>query len=177
MTDIQIIQGIKANSEIAFQYAINKYSKLIWHIVSIALKNVASIQDIEECVADVFVYLWQNTDKFDEYRGNMKSWLVTAAKGKSVDCFRKLSKSRETELNDEIVISSFDVVDEIISNETKREILCAINTLTEIDREIVIRKFYYQQKPKEIGFVLDMSAKQVKNRLYQARLKLHTSLN
>ena len=47
-----------------------------------------------------------------------------------------------------------------------------IKELEETDREIIIRRFYYGQKPKEIAVALDMQGKQVENRLYQTKLKL-----
>lgn len=68
MNDAQIIRGVKHSDEVAINYAINKYSKLMWRIVGAVLKNVASIGDVEECVADVFIYLWKNPDKFDAQR-------------------------------------------------------------------------------------------------------------
>lgn len=84
MNDIQIIRGVKGGNEAAINYAINKYSKLMWHIAGTVLKNVTSAEDIEECVADVFIYLWKNPHKFDEQRGNLKSWLSSVAKSKGI---------------------------------------------------------------------------------------------
>ena len=37
--------------------------------------------------------------------------------------------------------------------------------------------YYYDQKPKEIALAMDMSVKQVDNRLYQTKLKLRESLS
>ena len=53
----------------------------------------------------------------------------------------------------------------------------AINTLGEPDREILVRRYYYQQKPKEIALALNMTVKQVDNRLYQVKLKLREALS
>lgn len=65
MNDEKIIKAIKNCDEATIDYVITKYSKLMWSIASAILKNVASAQDVEECVADVFVYLWQNPEKYD----------------------------------------------------------------------------------------------------------------
>ena len=56
MNDRQIISGVRDSDEKAINFAIEKYSKLIWHISGVVLKNVSSAEDIEECVADVFAY-------------------------------------------------------------------------------------------------------------------------
>ena len=66
MSDVQIIDGIKNGNEAAMGYAMDKYSKLMWSLAATILVNAASAEDIEECVADVFVYLWQNHEKYQE---------------------------------------------------------------------------------------------------------------
>lgn len=69
------------------------------------------------------------------------------------------------------------VIDDILKEETRRTLIAVINALGEPDREILIRRYYYEQKPKEIALALDMSAKQVDNRLYQTKLKLREALS
>ena len=64
-----------------------------------------------------------------------------------------------------------------MKEETRNALIAAINALGEPDREILIRRYYYEQKPKEIALAMDMSAKQVDNRLYQTKLKLREALS
>ncbi|MGI6773253.1 MAG: sigma-70 family RNA polymerase sigma factor [Acutalibacteraceae bacterium] len=173
---MQIVDGIRQGSAKAIEYAINKYSKLIWHIAAAVLTNTAPVEDVEECVADVFVYLWQSYEKFDPERGSLKSWLSLVARSKAVDRFRAVSKSRETELNDNIELYEKSLLDDLIALEGRREIKEAINALTEPDREIIIRRYYFQQKPKEIALALNLTVKQINNRLYTAKLQLRKTL-
>lgn len=176
MNDIQIINGIKNQNETAFHYAVNKYSKLMWSIASTVLANTAADEDIEECVADVFVYLWQNHEKYDAQRGALKSWLSAIVKSKAINKYHQLLKKHELSLNDEIVMNEIAAIDDIMTAETKGELIAAINALGEPDREIIIRRYYYQQKLKEISFVLDIPVKQVENKLYRSKLKLRERL-
>lgn len=168
----QIIRGIRCGNETAINHAINRYSKLMWHIAATVLQNAATVEDIEECVADVFVYLWQNSDKYDEQRGSLKTWLSTAAKSRAINRYHQLSKKNVVSFDDEIMIGDIALIDEIVTAETKQELIAAINALTEPDREIIVRRYYYQQKLKDIGFILDMPVKQIENRLYRSKLKL-----
>ena len=49
----------------------------------------------------------------------------------------------------------------------KREGLrAALEGLTEEEREILLRRYVYQQKPKEMAVALALSVKQIENRLY-----------
>lgn len=68
------------------------------------------------------------------------------------------------------------IIDDILKEETRRALIAAINALGEPEREILIRRYYYEQKPKEIALALDMNVKQVDNRLYQTKLKLREAL-
>lgn len=68
-------------------------------------------------------------------------------------------------------------MDTVLETETRRALLAAIHALGEPDREILIRRYYYEQKPKEIALALDLSVKQVDNRLYQTKLKLRKTLS
>ena len=62
---------------------------------------------------------------------------------------------------------------QIISGE---ELLEAVSTLEEPDRQILIRRYEYGQKPREIALALGLSVKQVNNRLYRAKRKLRDLL-
>ena len=59
MNDKKIISAIEARDEQMLAFVVQKFSKLLWKIAASILINAASVQDVEECVADVFIYLWQ----------------------------------------------------------------------------------------------------------------------
>ena len=44
--------------------------------------------------------------------------------------------------------------------------------LEENEKELILRRYYYEQKPAEIAVALDLPKKQVENKLYYARQKL-----
>ena len=51
-----------------------------------------------------------------------------------------------------------------------------MDALEEPDREIIIRRYYRDEKPRAIARALDLPVKQVENRLYRAKAKLRASL-
>ena len=177
MNDERMITAIKNRSEAAINEVITKYSKLLWLVAGAVLNNIGSTQDVEECVADTFIYLWEHPEKYNPQRGKLKTWLSIIARTQAVNRCREIAKRNIVSLEDTAFIDQLGIVDTFLEAETRRALLAAVNALGEPDREILIRRYYYEQKPKEIALALDMSVKQVDNRLYQTKLKLRESLS
>lgn len=177
MNDERMITAIKNRSEAAINEVITKYSKLLWSVAGAVLNNIGSTQDVEECVADAFIYLWEHPEKYNPQRGKLKTWLSIVARTQAVNRCREIAKRNIVPLEDTDFIDQLGIVDTVLEAETRRALLAAVNALGEPDREILIRRYYYEQKPREIALALDMSVKQVDNRLYQTKLKLRESLS
>lgn len=176
MNDEKIITAIKNRNEAAIDETIIKYSKLLWSVAEAVLSHIGSVQDVEECVADTFIYLWEHPEKFDHQRGKLKIWLSIVARTQAVNRYREITKRNTLPLEDTDFIDQLSVVDAVLKAETRKALLAAVNALGEPDREILIRRYYYNQKPKEIALALDMSVKQIDNRLYQTKRRLREML-
>ena len=176
LNDEKIITDIKNRSEVAINEIITKYSKLLWSVAEAVLSHIGSVQDVEECVADTFIYLWEHPEKFDHQRGKLKTWLSIVARTQAVNRYREITKRNTLPLEDTDFIDQLRVVDAVLEAETRKALFAAVNTLGEPDREILIRRYYYNQKPKEIALALDMSVKQIDNRLYQTKRRLREML-
>ena len=176
LNDEKIITDIKNRSEVAINEIITKYSKLLWSVAEAVLSHIGSVQDVEECVADTFIYLWEHPEKFDHQRGKLKTWLSIVARTQAVNRYREITKRNTLPLEDTDFIDQLSVVDAVLEAETRKALLAAVNALGETDREILIRRYYYNQKPKEIALALDMSVKQIDNRLYQTKRRLREML-
>lgn len=176
MSDTDTVTAIQNRSEAAISEVINKYSKLLWSVAGAVLNNIGTPQDVEECVADTFIYLWQHPDKFDPRRGKLKTWLSIVARTRALDRCREIAKRNTVPLEEAVLTDQLGVVDDLLDADTRRALAAAVNALDEPDREILIRRYYYDQKPKEIALALNMSVKQVDNRLYRTKLKLRDAL-
>ena len=177
MTDITAITGIKNREERVINEVIVKYSKLLWLIAAAVLKNVGTEQDVEECVADVFIDLWENPDKYDAERGTLKSWLCMVARCKAIDRYRMLSKHSTVPLEGAMMVGRMGMQDALLQEETKRELVAAVNALADVEKDILIRRYYYEQKPREIAKALDLPLKQVENHLYRSKQKLRKAIS
>ena len=177
MNDERVITEIENRREYAINEVITKYSKLLWSIAGAVLNNIGSPQDVEECVADTFIYLWEHPEKYNSQRGTLKTWLSIIVRTQAVNRCREIARRNTVSLESTGFIEQLGIADSFVESETRRALLAAVNALGEPEREILIRRYYYDQKPKEIALALDMSVKQVDNRLYQTKLKLREALS
>ena len=172
MSDEKILLAISNKDEAVMSYVIQKYSKLLWKVASSVLVNVTSVQDVEECVAEVFIDFWLNPTRFDPRKGKLSSWLSMVTRSKAIDRYRRVVKKQEVPIEQEVIPYNAGLLTDIVTKEEEEKLLQCIGKLEETDRELVIRRFFYEQKPKEIAVALDMPKKQVENRLYKAKQTL-----
>ncbi|MCX4370620.1 MAG: sigma-70 family RNA polymerase sigma factor [Dysosmobacter sp.] len=170
MNDKKIISEIAAQNEQVLAFAVQKYSKLLWKIVAPILINAASAQDVEECVADVFIYLWQYPEKYDPDKAVLSSWLSLVARSKAIDRYRQIIKRKEISIGE--IIEECQEFNEVAADDEKERLDSYIDRLGENERDLIIRRYYYNQKPAEIAIALDIPKKKVENRLYYVRQKL-----
>lgn len=176
LKDEKIREAISRNRGEVMNRVIDQYSRLLWPIAAAVLKNVGSEQDVEECVADAFIYLWQYPEKFEPARGSLKSYLCLVVRSRAIDRFRRLTRQGELPLEEALLSVSADILEELVTRETRRELIAAVNALGEPGREILLRRYYYDQKPREIALALGMTVKQVDNSLYRSKRALRQAL-
>lgn len=169
MRDRAIIQSIIRQEAGVMNLLMDKYSRLLWSIVSAVLQNIGSEQDVEEVVADAFIYLWEHPQKFDSHRGTLKQFLCIVARSRALDRYRELSRKSTLPLEEALQACGLDLQEQYITAETHRELLDALKHLQEPGREILFRRYYYGQKPREIALALNLSVKQVDNALYRSK--------
>ena len=64
----------------------------------------------------------------------------------------------------------------LLAGERRAALNAAVDALAEPDREILLRRYYFGQKPREIAAALGLDKKQVDNRLYQTKRRLRASV-
>lgn len=173
MNELKTITAIREQNESVFESVIDRYSRLLWSIASAVLSQSGTEQDIEECVADAFIFLWNNSQRYDPNKGSLKTWLSIIVRSKALDRYRSLQKYQIVSL-DEAFAENIGVTDS--AEDINMELNSAISCLPLFDRDILIRRYYYEQKPKEIALALNLSVKQVDNSLYRSKQKLRRKL-
>ncbi len=172
MKEERIVNRIRNGDEQAIDAVMRRYARLLWSVAEGVLRGVASSQDMEECVADAFIKLWLEPEKFDPARGSLRLWLCMVVRSRALDRYREIRRREEQPINEDILSRSLNLEDRLLLEESKDKLREALALLPEQDRDIFLRRYAFEQKPKEIAAALGLPVKQVKNRLYLAKEKL-----
>ena len=176
MKDEEMIRGIRNRDGAAMAALMAAYTRLLWKVAGEVLCGAGGEADAEECIADVYIALWERPESFDPTRGTLKSWLCMTARCKAIDRYRALSRSRTVPI-DEVMEAVTDGVQEtVMREETCRELSEAVASLDEAERDIFLRRYEAGQKPRTIAKALGLTVKQVDNTLYRTKQKLRQIL-
>ncbi|WP_027399469.1 sigma-70 family RNA polymerase sigma factor [Anaerovorax odorimutans] len=176
MNDDQIILLLENSPSKGLEAAINQYGDLVkWITLKIIGNNQ---QDLEECVSDTFVRLWQSIHRFDKSKNiSLKNYLCGIARHTALDYRRKIGRSGDLLPLEEVELKiDTDIADEISNNINAEIIKSAIDSLPPPDKEIFIYRYYFYEKISDIAGRLSIDAKTVENKLYRGRKKLKTIL-
>ena len=176
MNDEKLAGILYSGDREAFSSIMEAYNKLLWVIVGGVLNGVGTSEDIEECISDVYVSLWRNPKAYNPSKGSLKTFIAVAAKRKALDRYRQLTRVKIVELDDAIHSTDDDLLEYIIQRELYNELYEAIRSLKEPDKEILIRRYFFDEKPSGIADKTSLPVKEVNNRLYQSKRKLREAL-
>ena len=103
-TDAEIITRIHSGDEDAVALLYDRYSRVVYAVVSRVLCDSSAAEDI---LQDVFMQLWRNPQAFNASRGSLAVWLAVIARNRAIDQLRK--KRPETEAAETVIAVDADV--------------------------------------------------------------------
>lgn len=177
MTDTAAIAGIKDHKEGSVNEIIVKYSKYMWPVAYAVLKNIGNEQDVEHCIAGIFVDLWEEPEQYDPQGSSLQDWLCAKVRSRAMERYRVLSGSGAVPLDGPMMMGRMGMQDAALLEKNKRELSAAVASLSDTERDILIRRFYYEQNIKEIAIALNLTPKDVQGQLHRSKQHLRKALS
>ena len=84
--------------------------------------------------------------------------------------------SSDLPLDEDILAGELGLVEAVLAGERRERLLAAVETLEEEERDILLRRYWGEQKPREIAAALALPVKTVENRLYRTKQRLRRIL-
>ena len=177
MTDYEWRQLITYCPQDGYRVLIDQYSNLVYAIVLNKLKNIASQEDIDDCVSNIFVEIFNNAETYSPSGGTLKGYLSTIAKRTAIDTYRRLKYQKNITSSidhEEIILQSSQNNPEQETEQKlfNQQLWQLIKELGEPDTSIIIRQYFYEQSTREIAKALSMTAAAVQKRSIRARKRL-----
>ena len=169
MNERNALRALRRGDEAALAWLIERYSAYVGTIVYNIIGRHMSLSDVEEVTSDVFLTAWSNADKIRS--GKLKAYLSGTARNKALEKTRKMDFVLPLE-DDIIVIDVSDPQRDIEAREQTQFIRSAVLALSQPDREIFLRHYYYCQTVAQISDEMKINISTVKTRLRRGREKL-----
>ncbi|MFI5274499.1 MAG: sigma-70 family RNA polymerase sigma factor [Ktedonobacterales bacterium] len=180
----------------ALEALVRRYSREMSYFARVVLDNVGTIQDAEECAADLFVTLWQEIDSYDPTRGSLYTWLTMRAK------YLALDRRRQIRRRQQFAITSLDSGDFgggrdgetrgmelpatrlaeasmeglLEQRERREELRQALESLSSLDLKLVYMRYFQLASTDEICAATGLSRHAIDTRLWRARKALREAL-
>lgn len=165
-----LILQLKKKNPRALDYMVDRYSNLMFKV---AYSVLYSKELAEECVNEALLKVWNSIDSFDRDKSKFVTWIVIITKYTAIDCSRRERKHKENISIENIEINdNFNVEEKVAANETKEKILKELKAMNEMNRDICIRRFFFQESIKKIAEDLKITESAVSNRLLREKKKL-----
>jgi len=161
----------------SFEEIVNKYSAMVYTLAYRVLKNR---EEAEEISQDVFIKIYQSLNSFN-MKSKLSTWIYRITYNTSINKFRSQRRRVVTTEIDRYVefnISSLpDAHNDLSEKENQRIISNSILKLPETDRIIITLYYYEELSVKEIAEITELSAQNIKIKLFRSRQKLYNELN
>lgn len=177
MTEEDLRLLISQSQKDGFKALFQQYQSYVYSIVWGRIQKIGSAEDAEECVSDVFANVFFHFGEI--HTGSLQAYIGTLAKRTAVDKYRKLISGNSMPSSDETlhnIPSDVDIETDVEASERNRIIYEKILSLGEPDATLIIQKYYYERKSKDIAENVSLTPVAVRVRLNRALKRLRKLL-
>ncbi|MDR0791730.1 MAG: RNA polymerase sigma factor [Chitinophagaceae bacterium] len=175
--ELQIIQRICAGEINLFSIFLHRYGN---DIFSLIVRIVSSKEDAEELTQDVFLKAFKKLNTF-QGKSSFSTWLYRIAYNTAISATRK--NKQKFFYFDETLIDKIpdEHVDMLFEKDENEDLLSKLQgSLKRLDaEEMMLLTLYYSKDKKinDIAAIMNLSADNVKIKLYRVRKKLYFIMN
>lgn len=162
---------LAAEDDDAFTELYEKYFPLVYGMIFARLKDISASDDV---VSEIFMKVALNLDSHDKTFA-FSNWLFKIASNTLADHFRRQKRNREDcweEFLERETPKSEQPEEKLLASERTKDLLRALDKLSERQRQIIELKYWSELSNVEIAEMLNLSASNVGFIHYQAIRKL-----
>lgn len=171
ITQKNFVEKLKRRNEKALEYVIREYGGYVKAAVN---HNLAGLpEEMEECMDDVFLDVWEHIERFDAAKGSFRNWIISIARFHSIDYLRRYSRTcmEEDVSNYESKLARNDRIDTLeqeISTETEK----LLEGLKEEERQILLRYYAEEDDVDVLAKEYGVSSSTIYSKVSRAKKKV-----
>ena len=152
------------------------YTPLLRYIIAPILPDP---RDQEECLADAIHRAWERIGQFDRTGGSFSGWLSVLARNTVLNHLRSQNRRPQWESLDgrgQLIDPAPTPEQALLQQERLQAVVRAVSGLSDRDRALFYRKYYYYQSTAQMAAELGLTERAVEGRLYRIRKRLQKEL-
>ena len=170
----KLISDLRSGNGAAAGELLRMFGPLMMYVIS---PIISDPDDREECLQETVVKVWRRIDAFDSRRGSFAGWLTAVARNEALNRVRNSREHLSLEDVPEVTASKEPTPEErVLLEERRRKLSRAIESLSERERDLFYRKYYYRQSTAQMAAELGTTERALEGRLYRLRGKLRRML-
>ena len=170
----EIVELIKQRDEKGITLLGTYYSPLMRYIVSPILKDKS---EQEDCISEITMKIWDSISSFDPQKGSFNAWITAISRNCALSRLKSIRPTVSTEDIPTDLPSSDPTPEEaLIIKERQEQLINALKQLSQKDRTIFYRKYYYMQSTAQIASEMSTTERAVEGKLYRIKKKLRKIL-
>lgn len=149
------------------------YDKYYYQVYKHILKKISDTTQAEDMAMESFLVCYQKFDTYDPQKASFATWLYVIVNNKIKNYYRD-HKTYEDIDNISIPVDNFedDLTCAIHLDDMRKHLADALSTLPEIQRKIVIYKYFKNKNSSEIAEIVGISSVNVRVNLSRALKKI-----
>lgn len=176
-TDAYYIAEVLRGNPEAFSPIVEKYRQLAF---SLSMKITRNKEDAEEAAQDAFIKAYKSLESF-KGGAAFKTWffrIVYTTAISKVRSSKKVTVSlEEYKLSDNDILDTENAIGHMDAEERSKQLHKAMEMLAP-DESAILNLYYFEDLPvEEIAIIMDLTASNVKVKLFRTRKKLYEQLH
>lgn len=171
MTDVNLVVAVARWRQDALEEVYRRHAGPVY---ALACRVCGDRDQAADVTQEVFVAFWNDPERFDSDRANLRSYLMMLAHSRSVDLVRSESSRRRREAG----VSAFEaVVDElereVLDLAMAEEVKAAFAELPQAEQEAINLAYFEGRTYREAARLLNQPEGTVKSRIRSGLRRMH----
>ncbi len=171
-SDEILIKSIAAGDQAAMRSLYSRHNERVLRFI---VRIVTDAGLAEDLVAEVFIDVWSQADRF-EGRSQVLTWILSIARHKALSALLAQRRRRIAELDDdamEMIVDPADTPEQTLLNQDcGAQLRTCLAQMSREHREIIDLVYYHEKSVEEIANIIHMPRNTVKTRMFYARKRL-----